>query len=541
MDLEKYQSYAKAVLNGDILAGKWVKLAATRYLQWFERDDFYFDTKTVDSVINFISKLKVNSTTHFIVQPWQRWIIYSIYGFRRKDNNKRVTRNVFISMARKNGKSSFVGAICVYELLFGVENGYISLLANTRKQSMVSFDYIMTYLRFLDPKRRLFKTLRETIRFDKKNSKLDVLSGDANKGLDGLSISCGVLDEVHEYKDDRLVSVCASAQGAREEPLLIEITTSGFNLFGYLADREATAKEILSGLKEDDTLFSAIYQLDEGDNYEDETVWIKANPNLNVSIFKDYLIDQVRKAKNQPSLEVGVKTKHFNLWCSASDVWINDNFILEASKKIDFNFFKDRYIYIGIDLSSVSDLTAVSFMTYDSEDGTYYFKNLYYLPETALYESVNAEMYKQWKREGYLITTNSNVVDYDYILRDVLKYSKETYLEKIGYDQWNSQYFATNATLAGLPLEPVSQSIGNYSIATKEYHRLIRMGKIVIDNNPITRWCHNNVVIKQDWNENEKPIKASKEQKIDGVIAQLTALKCYLDTPQYQNEILTIK
>ena len=323
-----------------------------------------------------------------------------------------------------------------------------------------------------------------------------------------------------------------SGQGTRDNPLEIIITTAGFDKLGPCYELRTTATEILSGLKQDDSFFIAIYSLDKDDDWKDERNWIKSNPNLDVTVKSTYLRKEVRKAVNTPSDEVNVKTKNLNMWCDSSDVWIPDDYILSNSSSVSISDFSlENDCYVGIDLSSTSDLTAVSFMI--PKDGKFYFKNNYYLPEDALKTKKNKEQYGEWVRNGHLKLTPGNVVDYDYILRDIMSVDNNVYISKVGYDAWNSTQFVINATDKGLPMEPVSQSIGNFNRPTKEMERAILSGKAVIDNNPITRFCFRNVVMRLDYNGNTKPSKEHSDKKIDGVIAMIEAMGVYLLTPQY--------
>lgn len=174
---------------------------------------------------------------------------------------------------------------------------------------------------------------------------------------------------------------------------------------------------------------------------------------------------------------------------------------------------------------------------YDRGRWKVYLFNKYYLPEDALNTKENKQLYSQWVKEGYLTLTQGNVVDYDYILSDLLSLDKRLFIVKIGYDSWNSTQFVINATDKGLPMEPVSQSIGNFNRPTKEIERAILSGNVIIENNPITRFCFANVIIKMDHNGNAKPSKESGKNKIDGVIAMIEAMGVYLMTPQYSNSI----
>ena len=537
---KKYTEYAEDVISGKIKACKYVKQACQRFISWF--DKYEFRSEKADAVVNFIYNLKHSVGKHngqnFELLDFQKWIVYSIFGFYYPNTDKRVVNYVYLELARKNGKSAFIAAICLYMLIADGENGSeVEMVANSAKQAKICFTMSSNYLSSIDKKGKYFKRYRDSIKFDKTKSILQILSSDAS-GNDGYNSYCFVLDECHEQPDSRLWDVMCSSQGMRENSLGIIITTAGFNLFGFCYGYRKVCSEILSGLKEDDSQFIAIYTLDEDDDWEDKENWIKANPSLGQTVSESYLEQQIKKAKNNPSLEVGIRTKNFNQWVSSSDIWISNDLLLESSKKINLEDYKDLTAYVGVDLAAVSDLTAVSLMI--PIDGKFYFWTKYYLPQSALFDNSNSELYKDWKRKGYLTITDGNVTDYDYLLSDILKMNNIVYIDKIAYDAYNATQWAINATAQGLPLEPYSQALWNFNKPTKELERLIKSGKVVIDDNPITRWCVSNVVLKYDHNENVKPTKGESQQKIDGVISMIEALGVYLQSPLYNNEIFVV-
>lgn len=519
-----YKSYAIDVIEGRIVTCKYVKQACQRYLDFFNKYDFRVDK--VKKVVNFISHLKHYTGKHngkpFILQPYQLWIISSIFGFYKKGTDKRVCNYVYIELARKSGKTALMAAICLYMLIADGENGAeVELVANSAKQAKIAFTMCSNFLGSIDKKNKYFRRYRDSIKYDKAKAFLQVLSSDAS-GNDGYNSSCFLLDECHEQPDSRLYDVMCSSQGMRENPLAMIITTAGFNKFGFCYSYRDTCLNVLSGNLEDDTLFSAIYTIDEDDDWANPDVWIKANPSLGVTVTYDYLEKQVKKAQNNTSLEVGIRTKNFNQWVSSQDIWISNDLLLDSTQNINLNDFKGQFGYVGIDLASVSDLTALSVMI--PVEDKYYFKTFYYLPQTALANNSNCELYKEWKRKGYLTVTAGNVTDYDYVLTDLLKISGIVLINKVAYDAYNATQFAINATEKNLPLEPFSQALWNFNRCTKDFERLIKCGKVVIDNNEITRYCFSNVSLKYDHNDNCKPIKLEAMQKIDGVIAMLEAL-----------------
>ena len=537
----KYTDYANKVLSDEITACIYIKLACKRYLEWLERDDIEFRSDKVDRVVNFMSHLKhftgnMNGKP-FILSDFQYWIICNIYGFYWKGTNYRVVKNVYIEVARKNGKSFFAAAMALYNLVAdGEMNAEIELVANSTKQAKIIFNMCKYLIESIDKKKKRYKLYRDNIKFPQTKSFLQVLSSDSNAN-DGWNSSLYIIDEYHSAPNSSMYDVMKSSQGNRENPLAIVITTAGFNLFSPCYQLRQTNIEILKGIKEDDTVFAAIYTLDDGDRWDDEKNFIKANPNLGISVKTNYLKEQVKQAKNNSALQVGTRTKNFNQWLSSSDIWISNNLLLDSTQKINLEEFNGECCYMGVDLASVSDLTALSVMIY--KDDKYYFKSFFYLPQSAL-ESSNAEIYKEWKRQGYLTITDGNVTDYDYILKDILQINRYLYIVKIGYDSYNATQWAIQATAEGLPLEPFSQALWHFNRPTKEFERLIKSNKVVIDNNPIIRWCFSNVGLKYDHNENCKPTKVQDMQKIDGVISMLEALGTFLEEPKYNNSIMAV-
>lgn len=532
-EVNKYTEYAHKVLDGEIVASIYVKLACERFLNWFNNPELEFRPEKVDKVVNFLSKLKhyqgKSNGQPFILTDWQFFIVENIFGWYYKDSSRRVIRNVYVEVGRKSGKSTLLAGIALYALLADGENGAeVDCIANTRLQARQLFEYASELSKSLDRKEKYIKRYRNQINFPLKQSKLQVLSSDASK-LDGFNSSLFVEDELHAAVNSQLYDVLKSSQGMRENPLAICITSAGFDKFSFCYQMRTTCIEILYGKKEDFSQFSAIYSIDEGDDWADPKVWKKSNPNLGITVTEEYLQEQVTQAKNNPSLEVGVRTKNFGEWVSTQDIWIDNNTLLESTDNIDLDNFKDEYAYVGVDLAAVSDLTAVSVML--PKEDKYYFKTKYYLPASALADNSNAEMYKEWKRRGLLTITDGNVTDYDYILNDLLKANEKVYIRSIAYDSYNATQWAISATDQGLPLEPFSQSLGSFNKPTKELERLIRSGKVVIDNNEITRFCFANVVLKFDYCDNIKPTKATNQNKIDGVIAMIQALGAYLKDP----------
>ena len=540
--MKGYYHYVEDVLNGKIVVGELIKLACQRFKDDLQRQDIYFNESVVDKAINFIGTLKhfmgKSSGKHFKLENWQQFIIANIVGWYWKDGNTRRFTSSYIEVSRKNGKTALAAALCLYYLIADGEDGAeVDLAANSKEQAKIAFEFCSSFSKQLDPKGKYLKPYRDNVQFALNNSKLKVFAADDSK-LDGFNASFGLIDEYHAAKNSKVRDVIKSSMGMRNNPHLCTITTAGFEKTLPCYKLRSTSIEILNKLKTDDSMFIAIYSLDDKDDWTDKDNWVKCTPNLNVTVTSKYIKEQVQSAINNPSEEVGVKTKTLNLWCDVADVWLPESYIVRASKDIHLEDFRDCECYIGVDLSATSDLTAVSYLI--EKDNIYYFKTDYYLPESALVDKPDRETYKIWKQQGLITITAGNVTDYDYITNDIVAASNILNIQKIGYDKWNATQWAIHATEIGLPLEEYPQTMGNFNRPTKELERLILSGNTVIDNNEITRWCFRNVELKSDYNGNVKPNKGIKSKKIDGVIAIIQALGMYLTVPHYSNEILII-
>lgn len=527
--------YAKDVVSGKILACQWVKLACKRFLDDINSQDYYFDEKKYNTLTTFTGVMKHYSSgaagKPFILEPWEDFIICNIFCLYRVDTRRRKYKTAHISVSRKNGKTTLAAALGLFSLIAdGEPASSVIMAANSREQAHIDFDAASAFARQLDPRKKSLKVLRNEIVFQKNNASLKVISADASTG-DGLNPSMVILDELHEAVDSKLFDVLRSGQGFREQPLMLSITTAGFRIGGFCNQYEDYCKEILMGQKVDETLFALLYTLDDGDDWTDENNFIKSNPNLGVTVKRDWLSEQVNQAKNSPTLEVGVKTKNLNVWCSSSTTWIPEQYIRNSLMDIDLTEFKNKnnyLVYLGFDLAAISDLTAVSIMFADPETEEYFFKTWYYLPKSALDGKYNSELYKMWSSKGFLTLTDSETTDYNYIQNQIV-YLYETFdVQGVFFDSWNAQMLVNNLTNLGLPMTAYSQSIGNFNKPTKEMERLVLSGKVRFDNNPITRFCFDNVELKVDLNGNSKPVGDHNAKKIDGVISMLNALGGYL-------------
>ena len=541
----QYTQYAHDVINGKIVACEAIKLAAKRSLSWFERSDMYFDWRAARRVERFISLFHHWSESHqgqkFKLLDFQRFIVYNVFGWKWKKDKTRVINKVYFQVARKNGKTQLASALQAY-MLFGEGAGDAQCytIANTTQQAALCFNMAKTMIRQLDPYGKHFRFYRDTVKYPATNSLLRVLSSDYNR-LDGLSPYSAVVDEYHAATTNEGFSVLRTGQASQRNSLIFVITTAGFLLEGACKQMHDSCMSILRGEVEDLTQFAAIYELDPEDDYRNEAVWLKANPSLGHIARMEFLREQVVACKNDPTLETSVKTKNFNIWVQSSEVWLSTDTVNGAQGEVTPDYFTDKTVYMGLDLSSVSDLTALSMMAYNPDKDKYTFVTRYYLPAASVQESPNRELYAHWSKRGYLTLTEGNVCDYEHIIEDIRAIAGKCYaVGALGYDKWNSTYIISQLEQDGLNCIPVSQSIGLQSYPTKELTRLMMSGKIEYERNPITRWCFANAALKSDHNENVKVVKATASGKIDGVVAMIMALSTYIGNPAINSEIISL-
>lgn len=519
---EKITTYPWDVLDGKILACENIKLACKRFMDFLDMKDRYFDVGDVERTIRFFQRFRHFTGQYnnkpFILQDWQKFMICGIYGFKWKKDNTRVTRTFILSVSRKGGKSSIISIMAIKALL-EENNAQVIVAANSASQASILFKMASSYLKTLGGKvDKLFRRFRDRIMFDKTDSSMRVVSADASR-LDGLNCNFAVVDEISQAPNSDVYDVLESSMGSRQQPLMCCCTTRSNNQSGFYKELEQSGIDVMRGLKQDDSVFCLVYTLDDGDDCEDEEVWKKCSPNLGISVSEDFYRQQITKMKNNPSQTTAIMTKVFNVWTSTSNVWIPQSYTFKVMDKVKMDDFKDKLLYLSFDLASTSDLTCLSAMYEDN--GTYYFKNWYYLPQEALKTSTNKDNYKKWQRQGFLTVTQGNVTDYDYVMNDIQKLQDNSEgIVRISYDSWNATDFTIRLTESGFNMKPYSQSIGSMNRPTKAIERLIMEGKnIVIDKNPITLFCFENSVPKPDYNDNIKIIKESYENKIDGVIA----------------------
>jgi phage terminase large subunit-like protein len=538
--LEQANRYIQNVLSGKEVACLFVKQAVERHLADLKKRDwpFEFDSEKAEAATKFFRALKHTSGSlggsPFNLQDNQAFIIAMLFGWRWKATGRRRFTQAYLEMARKAGKSELAAGIEIYTGFFEKEEGaQVFTAATTRDQADMVFRAVKKMCRFLRKDSLGFSKLCEvrahSVNFSPNDAFIQKVSADAGT-LDGLNPHCAVIDEYHAHKSDEVKGVMQTGMGARESPLLLIITTAGFDKDApcFRVERK-NAVAVLSGERTQDNLFAMIFTLDEGDDWQDESVWKKANPNLGSTPTVQYLREQVRDAVNKgSSTRTQVLTKNFNVWMDAPTVWIPDEQVRAVMREVSWDEFAGRSVYVGIDLAAVKDITAVSVFAPGGEDSPALAKVVYFLPEATVEARAGDTSYREWAESGHLVTTGGTTADYGFIRRKINELQGICNVVKISCDQWNAYSLATDLQGDGFEVVFCRQSFGNLSEPTKRLEKMVLSAEVQIDANPVTEWMFRNVALDIDANDNIKPNKKKSGEKIDGVAATLDAMFAWL-------------
>lgn len=529
--VKKYPAelYAEQVRSGEILVCEYVRLAVERYYADLDRAldmGRYFDKKAAMRAIHFIEKLKHTkgewAGQRFRLEPWQQFVLWNIFGWKNADGMRRF-RYAYIEIARKNGKTALSAGIGLYMLFAdGESRPEVYSAATVKDQAKICFSDAVEIVKATDLKNYL-TPYRNSIVYELKGGTMKPLSSDYGTH-DGLNPSCGIIDEFHAHKDSGMFDVIKSAFGARRQPLMFIITTAGFDKSGVCYAYRENVIKVLRGVNEDDSLFGIIYTLDDKSEWDDPKMWIKANPNLGVSLSADYLADQVKDAKNRPEAVRNVMTKNVDLWVDAERTWILDDVWQKCIGTTAPADLKGCACWGGLDLSNVSDITAYVLLFHEND--RFQLLPYFWIPEEKMLEKIRKENinYDKWAAEGYVTVTPGNVIDYDFVKADILRIVADYDLRTSAYDRWNSSQTIIDLQNEGMECNPFGQGYGSMSAPTKEFEKLVLTGKIEHFGNPVLRWMLASTLVKTDPAGNIKPDKEKSTQKIDGIVASIMAL-----------------
>ncbi|MBF9298380.1 terminase large subunit [Staphylococcus schleiferi] len=517
--------YAKQVVAGKIIANKYVIKECERHLKYLKgHEKWIFDEELAHRPIRFIEKFckpSKGANNQLILQPWQHFIIGSLFGWVHKETKLRRFKEALVFVGRKNGKTTTISGLANYGVSQDGENGAeIHMLANTMKQARLLFDESKAMIKASPVLKKNFRSLRDAIHYDKTISKIEPQASDSEK-LDGLNTHIGIFDEIHEFKNYKLISVIKNSRAARLQPLLIYITTAGFQLNGPLVDMVEAGKDTLNGIIEDERTFYYLASLDDEDDINDSENWIKANPNIGVSIDIEVMKEEWIKAKRIPAERGDFITKRFNIFANNDEMSFIDHTTLSKNNEvIAFDELENHPCTVGYDLSETEDFTSAC-ATFALENGKIAVLSHSWIPKHKVDLSNEKIPYREWEEAGYLTIQDKPYIDYTDVYDWILKVNEHHPVEKITYDRANA--FRLNQELKnyGFVTEETRQGALTLSPALKSLKELFLDGKVIYNNNPLFKWYVNNVKLKLDRNGNWLPSKQSRYRKIDGFAALL--------------------
>jgi phage terminase large subunit-like protein len=528
--------YAHDICSGKIVACRYVRLACERHFRDLEtggKRGLIFSPEWALYAIRFFAHYLRHSKGEWanqpvVLEPWQEFAIGSVYGWYKKNGTRRF-RTAYEEVARKNGKSTQCAGVGIYGLVADREPGGEVYAAATKKdQAKIIFNEAQRMVRRSPDLRRQIGVFKNNMSVDATASKFEALSAD-DRTLDGLNPSCILVDELHKHRTRAVLDVLDTALGARRQPLLWIITTSGDdNPESVYAEENGYAIKVLENTVQDDSYFALIYTLDRDDAWDNQKVWIKANPNLGISVKMDDLKRQALKAAHSPPALFAFKRLRMNVRTS------------DATRAIDMEVWRTstdgpfdpaslygRTFYGALDLSSKIDLSAwVKLFPPIGDEVRWKIVCRFWMPSDTVEVKSDRDrvQYRRWIDAGLIEPTLGNVIDHNEIQSAVLEDCRLFEANTIAYDPWNATQLAVALSNEGLPVVEFIQGLKSYTAPTKELEAMLLSGKLDHGGNGVLAWMASNLHVQTDKNENRMPTKKHSIGRIDGMCALIMAI-----------------
>lgn len=548
----KANEYIRGVLSGEVAACKWIKAACERQRRDLERTgwEYRFDAEKAERVCEFVECLHhvkgpwAKKTETIKLEPWQCFLLTTLFGWVNSAGHRRF-RTAYIEVARKNAKSTLAAGLMLYLLAADGEVGAeVYSAATTREQAKITFNAAKSMVRKDQELRESLGVVvtAQAITAESGESFAKALSSEANT-LDGLNISGAIIDELHAHRTREVWDVIETATGSREQPLIVAITTAGFDRSSICFEQKTYVEKVMNSVlaaadglgypvtgatHEDETYFGAIYTLDEGDDWQDEANWPKANPNIGVSVSLDDMRRLARKAAQTSSAVSNFLTKRMNVWVGAETAWMNMvAWNRAALPAFEIEEYRKRPVILALDLASQIDIAAlVGLIVLPGEQMVSFGR--FYCPEDRVEESDNAS-YRGWAANGHLIDTEGVEIRFESIMEDLREIARVLDVRMVAFDKWQATKFRQDMEREGFDPNNLIEVPMNYqglSGPMKDLETAVLAGRLKHDGNPAMAWMMSNVKAKPDNKENIYPVKDTSAAKIDGPVALMMAFHC---------------
>jgi phage terminase large subunit-like protein len=486
-----------------------------------------------EKAVRFVRKLRLHEGRFagkpFPLADWQERLIRRIYG-PIDELGRRQVRTAFVMVPRGSGKSSLAAAIGLLHC-FGPEKepgGQVIAAAADREQASIVFGAASRMIA-QDPVLSRITNITPSIKriqHPASGSTFRAVSHEAYS-KHGLSISCLLADEVHAWPTRELWDVLTTSMGKREAPLTIAITTAGVGRNGIAWELYAYAKRVAAGEIADPTFLPVLLEPPEGFDWRDPEVWAFVNPALGVFRSLEEMQTSAKRAEHVPAQQAAFRQLYLNEWREgAASPWIDLALWDEGAIELNPEEIEPGTpAWVGVDLSSTSDLTAVVALIERDLD-SYLVLPRFFAPEDGIRRRSERDgvNYRLWAEQGHLVATRGAVVDYSVVEDYVAGLAEQFRVEAIAIDRWNSTATTTRLLDQGLPVIRFGQGFASMSPAVKEAERLILSRRLAHDGSPVLRWCLGNVAIEQDAAGNQKISKARSREKVDGAVALAMAV-----------------
>lgn len=533
--------YARDIVRGKTVACRYVIDACQRHLDDLAKEKtkkflYRFDKDLAEKAAKFIQLLPHTKgewafkRMPITLEPWQLFIVCSAFGWVRKGTKLRRFREVYTEIPRKNGKSAISAGVALFCFTcddeFGAE---VYSGATTEKQAWEVFRPARLMCKRTPALCDAFgvEVNASNMNRPEDGARLEPLIG--NPG-DGASPSCAIVDEYHEHDTDALYTTMLTGMGARRQPLMWAITTAGYNIEGPCYDKRREVIEMLNGTVPNDELFGVIYTVDEGDDWTDPAVLRKANPNMGISVYSDFLLSQQKRAMNNARQANVFKTKHLNIWVSARAAYFNlVSWRNCEDETLTIEQFEGQPCYLSFDLARKLDMNSmVRIFTRDIDGRRHYYciAPKFWVPYDTVYSTDTdhqrtAERFQKWVNSGHLEVTEGAEIDYRVILEEAKAVNRQNPVEESAIDPHGATNLSHHLADEGLSPITIVQNYTNMSDPMKELEAAIEAGRFHHDGHPILTWCISNVVGKHLPGNDDvvRPIKEHSENKIDGATA----------------------
>lgn len=548
--MEAFEKYVDDVLAGRITTNEYVKKAVKRHVNdlanaakrglYFDRNEAIWVCKLFPSLFTHFEGELAGQPFH--LTPWQTFIVASIFGWKRQATGFRRFRRVYIEVARRNGKSTLLAAIALLMLFAdGEPSAQVYAAATKRDQAKIVWGDARKMVRANSELRKCIKAYRDQLVCKETDSVFIPLGADS-KTLDGLNIHAAIVDELHAHPTPEVWQLLDTSTGSRQQPLICAITTAGFNNNGICADIRGMVIEILNATRHNDQWFGFVAGLDEGDRFDDESVWEKANPNLPyISTLLDDLREKCERASYSVAGMNNFLVKCMSRWTSQSTRWIPLEAWDKCLAETEFTYdqMKTRPAFAGLDVAEKLDLTAICLCLPPISDGERYrYLWRFFMPEDTVerYVKEGDHRWKEWEASGELTVTGGARTDYSKLRETIKRWAVDFDLRMCAFDPHKATSLVSELTDEGIEMVEINQRTQMTEGSNEFYAQIVTDG---MEHNcgqrSLMRWQVDNVALKTDEDgrrcQPTRPQKGANKRKVDGVVAAVMACGAAIRSP----------